>query len=87
MAHQLWTVRRPGESELLGRFFVSGFGPIPLAEKMAICRHRGISLTPDTLLEATTQSADESFLPPEPDFRGENGRKFWVYGRDQPLPV
>jgi hypothetical protein len=76
MAHQLWTVRRPGESELLGRFFVSGFGPIPPAEKMAICRHLGITLTPNTLFEGTYESASELFLPPEPDFRGENGRKF-----------
>ena len=87
MAHQLWTVRRPGESELRGRFFVSEFGPISPAEKMAICRHLGISLTPDTIVESTSQSADESSLPPEPDFRGENGRKFWVYQMDQPLPV
>ena len=87
MVNALWTVRRPGESELRGRFFASGFGPIPPAEKMAICRHLGISLTPDTLLETTSQSADESFLSPEPDFTGENGRNFWVYRMDQQLPV
>jgi hypothetical protein len=54
---------------------------------MAICHILGISLTPDTLFEATLQSADKSFLPPEPDFVGENGRKFWVYRMDQQLPV
>jgi hypothetical protein len=87
MAHQLWTVRRWGEeTELRGRFFASDSGPPSPAEKMAICRHLGISLTPDALLEATSQSADESSLPPEPDLVGENGRKFWVYRLDQQLP-
>jgi hypothetical protein len=88
MAHQLWTVRRWGEeTELRDRFFASDSGSPSPAEKMAICRHLGISLTPDTLFEATHKSTDESFLPPEPDFRGENGRKFWVYQMDQQLPV
>jgi hypothetical protein len=54
---------------------------------MAVCLRLGIWLTPDTLFEATYKSADESSLPPEPDFRGENGRQFWVYRLDQPLPV
>jgi hypothetical protein len=87
MAHQLWIVRRSGESELRGLFYASGLGPISRAEKMAICRLLRISLTPDTLFQRTWKSADESFLPPEPDFRGEKGRKFWVYQMDQPLPI
>ena len=87
MAHQLWTVRIPGESELKGRFFASGVGPISSAEKKEISPLLGISLTPETLFEGTGRSADESFLPPEPDFRGENGRKFWVYRTNDPLPV
>jgi hypothetical protein len=36
---------------------------------------------------STYKSADKSFLPPEPDFRGENGRKYRVYRMDQQLPV
>jgi hypothetical protein len=87
MAHQLWTVRRPGESELRGRFFASGVGPISPAEKKEICPLLGITLRPDTLFERTWKSADESFLPPEPDFTSENGRRFWVYRLDQQLPV
>jgi len=75
------------EAELRGRFFASGSGPPSPVDKMAICHILGISLTPDTLFEATLQSADKSFLPPEPDFVGENGRKFWVYRMDQQLPV
>src|SRR5258708_26117169 len=54
---------------------------------MAIRRHfYGSRLLPIFSLsfERTWKSADESFLPPEPDFRGENGRKFWVYQMDQP---
>jgi hypothetical protein len=87
MAHQLWTVRRPGESELRGRFFASGVGPISPAEKKEICPLLGITLRPDTLFERTWKSADESFLPPEPDFTSENGRRFWVYRLDQQLPL
>ena len=87
MAHHLWIVRRSGASELRGRFYASGFGPPSPAEKMAICRHLGISLTPDTLFERTWRRTDESFLRPEPDFISENGRRFRVYRLDQPLPV
>ncbi len=87
MAHQLWIVRRSGASELRGRFYASGFGPPSPAEKMAICRHLGITLTPDTLFERTWKTAEESFLRPEPDFISESGRRFWVYRLDQQLPV
>ena len=87
MAHQLWIVRRSAESELRGRFFASESGPPSPADKMAICPLLGITLTPDTLFERTWKSADESFLPPEPDFISESGRRFWVYRLDQQLPV
>jgi hypothetical protein len=87
MAHQLWIVRRSGESELRGLFYASGLGPISRVEKMVICRLLRISLTRHTLFERTWKNADESFLPPEPDFTSENGRKFWVNRLDQQLPV
>ena len=87
MAHQFWTVRLPGESRIQGRFYASGGGPISSADKIEICHRLGIWLRPDTLFEPTLKSADESSLPPEPDFVGENGRRFWVYRMDQPLPV
>ena len=83
MAHQLWTVRSLREFELLGRFFASESGPPSDADKREICTRLGITLTPNTLFEGTGRSADESFLPPEPDFRGESGRKFWVYRPDR----
>jgi hypothetical protein len=86
MANALWTVRQTGESKLRGRFYASGAGPIPAADKIEICHRLGIWLTPDTLFEPTHKSADESSLPPEPDFVVENGRKFWVYRLDQQLP-
>ena len=76
MAHPLWTVRRQGESRIRGRFYASGGGPISSVDKIEICRRLGIWLTPDTLFETTHKSADESSLPPEPDFVGENGRQF-----------
>ena len=87
MAHQLWTVRRLGELELQGRFFASESGLHSDADKMAICRVLGISLTPDTLFEGTGRSADESFLRSRSYFTGENGRKFWVYRMDEQLPI
>ena len=87
MAHRLWTVRRPGESRSRGRFYASGGGPISSVDKIEICHRLGIWLTPDTLFEPAFKSVDESVLPEEPDFVGENGRKFWVYRMDQQLPV
>ena len=87
MAHQLWTVRILGELELQGRFFASESGLPSDADKMAICRILGISLTPDTILEVTGMSADESFLRSRSYFIGENGRKFWVYRMDDQLPI
>jgi hypothetical protein len=53
MTLDLWTGRRPGEPELRGRFYVSGFGPIPPSDQMTICRRLRITLTPDTFFEAT----------------------------------
>jgi hypothetical protein len=87
MAHQFWTVRRPAESKLRGRFYASGGGPISSVDKIEICRRLGIWLTPDTLFEPAFKSVEESFLSPEPDFTGENGRNFWVYRMDQQLPI
>jgi hypothetical protein len=87
MAQQLWIVRRSAESELRGRFFVSESGPISPADKKEICPILGITLTPDTLFERTWKSAEESFLPPEPDFISESGRRFWVYRMDEQLPI
>jgi hypothetical protein len=87
MTYELWTVRRPGEPELKGKFFASKSEPIAPADQVEISRRLGITLTSDTLFEVTSQSVDESFLPPEPHFRGESGRKYWVYQMDQQSPV
>jgi hypothetical protein len=87
MAPRFWIVRRRAEPRIRGQFYASGAGPIASADKMKICRHLGIRRTPDTLFEPTYKSVDESFLPPEPDFIGENWRKFWVYRPDQQMPI
>src|SRR5258708_40189997 len=87
MTRQFWTVRLAGESRIRGRFCARGGGPISSANKIEISHRLGIWLTPDTLFEPTHKSADESSLPPEPHFEGENGMKFWAYSIDQQPPI
>ena len=83
----LFTVRKLGAMELLGKIYSSDSSKLSRSEKLFVCRH--LNLAPEDDIEffgPTGYSTGEAIIGRKPDLETDSGRSFWIYGPDEQLP-
>lgn len=91
MSNPLFTLTTPGEAhrapELLGKFYTSDNSPLSSAEKDLICKHLNLAFDDGLLFEATALACGDVLIGRPPDYTTKEGRKFWIYRRNEQLPA